>query len=164
MQKILFISLCAIALQAQANNLNQLINTKAKKTVAALNQESQRQSHDSDDDSAYRYSLNAKTIKTADLNRDGIKDKVVILDYCEKTSCHSTTKSSEVVVYIGNQSGNYRFADAKSFDIGAEVAAIKSNGSIQLNIYGFGPNDPGCCPSVQGRRSYVLKNGKLVRS
>ena len=164
MQKILFISPCAFALQAQANNLNQLINTKAKKTVAALNQESQRQSHDSDDDSAYRYSLNAKTIKTADLNRDGIKDKVVILDYCEKTSCHSTTKSSEVVVYIGNQSGNYRFADAKSFDIGAEVAAIKSNGSIQLNIYGFGPNDPGCCPSVQGRRSYVLKNGKLVRS
>jgi len=52
MQKILFISLCAFALQAQANNLNQLINTKAKKTVAALNQESQRQSHDSDDDSA----------------------------------------------------------------------------------------------------------------
>ena len=144
MQKILFISLCAFALQAQANNLNQLINTKAKKTVAALNQESQRQSHDSDDDSAYRYSLNAKTIKTADLNRDGIKDKMVILDYCEKTSCHSTTKSSEVVVYIGNQSGNYRFADAKSFDIGAEVAANKKKGSIQLNIYGFGPNEPAC--------------------
>ena len=164
MKKILFIGLCALALQAQANNLNQLINSQAKKTVAALNKEGQRQAYDSDDDSAYRYRLTDKTIKTADLNKDGIQDKVVVLHYCEKTSCHSTTRSSEVAVFIGSNNGNYRFADSKSFDIGAEVTAIRANGSIQLNIYGFGPNDPGCCPSVQGRRSYVLKNGKLVRS
>ncbi len=163
MKKIILIGLSLISISVNANNLNQLINVHSKQTILSLNKESARQSYNDDSDSAYRYKMVSKIIKPADLNKDGINDQIVLMNYCERSNCHPTTSSTEIAVFIGTKSGNYKYSDSISFNIGANITSIQPNGRINLIVDGYGDNDPSCCPSAKSKRSYTFNQGKLVR-
>ena len=92
-----------------------------------------------------------------DLNKDGAPDVAVILAV--------NTGGSGVFIYMAvllNQGGNPVQAAIEQLGDRVQVNALGiSQGQIELNFLGFGPNDPMCCPSQITNRVYVLQNGGL---
>ena len=48
-----------------------------------------------------------KNIFWADINDDGEFDAIVEIFFCERTSCHPTTNSSEVVVFLNKKGTSF---------------------------------------------------------
>jgi len=92
-----------------------------------------------------------------DLNEDGAPDAAVILAV--------NTGGSGVFIYLAavlNQGGNPVQAAVEQLGDRVQINALDiSQGQIELNFLGFGPNDPMCCPSQVTNRTYVLQNGGL---
>lgn len=92
-----------------------------------------------------------------DLNEDGAPDAVVILAV--------NTGGTGVFIYMAvllNQGGKPVQAAIEQLGDRVQVNALEiSQGQIELNFLGFGPNDPMCCPSQVTDRIYTLQNGGL---
>lgn len=155
---LVFVAACVPCVtMAATTSIDQAIDQYAKKTVAFLHDRDARNTDD-----PYHYALSAKRVLDADLNKDGIGDKVAELDFCEKDSCHNTTGQTDVVIFFGKKGGGFQFADARSFDISAKVQSISKNGRIQIMQVGYGDDDPSCCPSIKLKRIYNVVGSKLV--
>ncbi len=139
--------------QSQGDNLNSLITLESKKAINFLDRDGS--SYDN-----YRYTLNNKQIVYSDINHDGISDAIVGLSYCEKTNCHMTTRSFDLVVFIGTGNNKYTYGDSRALGLQGTVGA---NGSlITVETMDFNDNDPHCCPSMVLNKKYRFQNGSLV--
>lgn len=105
MKKLILLTAFSIffASRAEATTLQQQINNRVQTSIKNLNLESKKYATDSD---YFKFSLKSKEIITADINNDGIKDKIIVLNFCEKMNCHPTTMSTEVAVFIGKKIKN----------------------------------------------------------
>ncbi|MGC2236130.1 MAG: VCBS repeat-containing protein [Pyrinomonadaceae bacterium] len=137
--------------KAQKTTLNKAIGTYAAKTIKALNKNGD----------SFKYSLTNKNVFYNDLDGDGEFDAVVEMFFCERTSCHPTTNSSELVVYL-NKKGSFTFIASKGFSLYGKINSIE-DGKIRVDIYGLDEDDPQCCPQLKRSEIYSLKNNKLVK-
>lgn len=115
------------------------------------------------EDAAMRFDFATQSVVMKDINSDGVKDAVALLYYCEETNCHTTTRSVDLVVFKGL--GKNQFTKLGSVPLGVD-AKIKSinNGVIKVTSYGYGEDDPSCCPTDTITMSYKIKNKKLVKA
>jgi hypothetical protein len=137
------------------SNLNSLINQYAANTVRVLNKQN-------GNDPDFKYGVSNKNTFNADVNGDGEFDAIVELFFCETVSCHSTTKSSELVVFLNN-GGNYRFAASKGFRLFGKINSIE-DGVIYVDVYDLDEGDPQCCPEIKRSEAYSLKGSRLVKA
>lgn len=143
----------------QSATLQQQIDDHLKETINNLDARSKKNSSDSD---YFRYAqVGTQEILTSDINHDGIADKIVVLDFCEKTNCHLTTTSTEVLVFTGAKNKQYNFIGSKFFSVYANVEKDK-NGRITVKQYDYFDKDPHCCPSRLTRFNLTVTQGKPV--
>jgi hypothetical protein len=148
--------ICAISIIGQTKNqkatLNKAIKNYAAKTIKVLNKNSQ----------SFKYSLTNKNIFYNDIDNDGDFDAIVELFFCESGSCHPTTNSSELVVFL-NKKGVFSFAASKGFSLFGKINSIE-DGKINIDIYSLDEDDPQCCPELKRSEVYLLKGNKLIKS
>lgn len=105
----------------------------------------------------------ARKIAAGDLNGDGMSDAAALFTVEVGTSNTSTQFLS---AFLRRPDGTLQFAGtAPVGGTGGDAingVAIES-GSIKLKTLTRGPDDPDCCPSVEGAVEYLLHNGKLKR-
>lgn len=135
-------------------HLNDLINDTVKKSLLFLDRDSA--SYD-----GYSHKLESQDITYADVNNDGIKDAVVALRYCEVINCHTTTKSSELAVYLGLGDNQYLYGDIKTLGIDLTVYVDTLGNIYTQSKYYSEHEDPDCCPSMVVDNGFTFKNGKL---
>nr|WP_115341129.1 DUF805 domain-containing protein [Moraxella caprae] len=135
-------------------HLNDLINDTVKKSLLFLDRDSA--SYD-----GYSHKLEIQDITYADVNNDGIKDAVVALRYCEVINCHTTTKSSELAVYLGLGDNQYLYGDIKTLGIDLTVYVDTLGNIYTQSKYYSEHEDPDCCPSMVVDNGFAFKNGKL---
>ena len=148
------------AARAEATTLQQQINNRVQTSIKNLNLESKKYATDSD---YFKFSLKSKEVITVDINHDGIKDKIIVLNFCEETNCHPTTMSSEVAVFIGKKDQKFNFLDSKYFAVTASIQKDKK-GHINVHQYDYFEDDGHCCPSRLTKFNLTVKNGKLISS
>lgn len=138
----------------KTSNLKSLINQYAANTVRALNKQDAKYN-------GFKYSVSNTNTFNADVNGDGEFDAIVEMFFCETENCHSTTKSSELVVFLNNN-GNYGFAASKGFSLFGKINSIE-DGIIHVDVYDLDEDDPQCCPEIKRSEAYSLKGSKLVK-
>lgn len=148
------------AARAEATTLQQQINNRVQTSIKNLNLDSKKYATDSD---YFKFSLKSKEVITVDINHDGIKDKIIVLNFCEETNCHPTTMSSEVAVFIGKKDQKFNFLDSKYFAVTASIQKDKK-GHINVHQYDYFEDDGHCCPSRLTKFNLTVKNGKLISS
>lgn len=131
------------------------INAQVIKGLAKLND-----LEHSSEDLPYFHHLNQSESLTVDVNKDGIKDKVVVLDFCEATNCHLTTRSTIIAVFLGDQSGGYKYAASKDFSIYAS-AKLDNKGNVKIIQMDFKDKDPHCCPSNETKFNLLFEHNKV---
>lgn len=154
-----------LSITSYAQTVKTAINSEVTNNVKFLNLESEKYfvpSADYTEDEALKYAFHDQKTIMKDVNADGIQDAVVLLYYCEKTNCHPTTVSIDLVVFKGL--GNNQFTKLGAAPLGA-TAKINSinNGVINVTSYRYGESDAGCCPTDKATTSYKIKNNKLVK-
>lgn len=135
-------------------HLNDLINDTVKKSLLFLDRDSA--SYD-----GYSHKLESQDITYADINNDSIKDAVVALRYCEVINCHTTTKSSELAVYLGLGDNQYLYGDIKTLGIDLTVYVDTLGNIYTQSKYYSEHEDTDCCPSMVVDNGFNFKNGKL---
>lgn len=158
--------LTTLSVTSYAQSLNTAIKKEVTSGVKLLNLESKKyfvRDADYPEDGAMRFALLNQKIVMKDVNSDGIQDAIALLYYCEETSCHGTTKSAELVVFKGLGKNQFTKLGSASLGVSAEIKNIK-NGVISVTSYGYGDDDPSCCPTDKITLSYKIKNGKLVKA
>lgn len=160
MKKLILLTAFSILFtsNAEASTLKQQINTRVQASIKNLNLESGKDATDSD---YFKFSLKSKEVITADINHDGIKDKIIVLNFCEKTSCHPTTMSTEIAVFIGQKGQKFTYLDSKFFAITASIQQ-DNKGRINVHQYDYFEDDGHCCPSHLTKFNLSVKGGKLV--
>ncbi|XID74644.1 hypothetical protein ACF3NA_08995 [Alkanindiges sp. WGS2144] len=141
------------------NTIENLIDGKIKDSISFLNEESRRASPDDD---YFKYTLNSKNIIKSDLNHDGKPDYIVEASFCEETSCHSTTMTSEFYVFIISQNDQPQFITSINFDLNAKIIDITKDGIITIENHEYADDDPSCCPSIINKQTYALVGKKLA--
>lgn len=135
--------------------LDGLINNESKKTINFLNKEDLKYD-------GYKYRLDSKNIIYADVNKDGKKDAVVSLHYCEKQSCHMTTRVFDVAVFLSTGKNQYKYGDAYTLGLTGDLKV--KNDVIHANTLLYNEHeDPACCPSHKETTKLKFSNGKLVK-
>lgn len=135
-------------------HLNDLIHDTVKKSLLFLDRDSA--SYD-----RYKFKLENQDVIYHDVNQDGINDAVVALNYCELVNCHTTTKSSELVVYLGVGNKQFVYGDIDSLGIDL-IVDVSTNGMISTQSRYYSEfEDPDCCPSILMNNKFLFKNGKL---
>ena len=162
MKKLILLTAFSIlfAARAEATTLQQQINNRVQTSIKNLNLDSKKYATDSD---YFKFSLKSKEVITVDINHDGIKDKIIVLNFCEETNCHPTTMSSEVAVFIGKKDQKFNFLDSKYFAVTASIQKDKK-GHINVHQYDYFEDDGHCCPSRLTKFNLTVKNGKLISS
>ena len=154
-----------LSITSYAQTVTTAINNEVTNNVEFLNLQSEKYfvpSVDYAEDEALKYAFhNQKTIMK-DVNADGIQDAVVLLYYCEKTNCHPTTVSIDLVVFKGLGKNKFTKLGAAPLGAAAKINSI-NNGVINVTSYRYGENDAGCCPTDKVTNSYKIKNKKLVK-
>ncbi len=147
-----------------AQTLNEAIKTQAQIWVNHLNLVSEREyelEEDSEWDYVYKYHLANKVVVMSDLNGDGDQDAVVLAEYCEKTSCHLTTTTMELMIFQGRPNNQFVHVETKSLPgVGATVKVYPSK-LIEVKCTSFSETDAHCCPSEEIIKRYRLNAGKL---
>lgn len=136
----------------KSNNLKLSVNQYAAKVIQSLNKSG----------SMGKYRVKGKNTFNDDIDGDGDFDAIVELFFCEYNSCHPTTNSSKLVVFLNNK-GIYQFAADKTFVLYGKINSIE-DGKIYVNIYGLEGDDPQCCPQLKRGETYSLKENKLIKS
>ena len=131
--------------KAQKVEVHKLIGTYSAKTINALNKNKERS----------KYKSENKNIFWADINDDGEFDAIVEIFFCERTSCHPTTNSSVVVVFL-NKKGKFTFGASKGFSLFGKINSIE-NGKIKVDVYDLDEGDPQCCPELKRHETYSFK-------
>lgn len=105
----------------------------------------------------------ARQTAAGDLNGDGVSDAVVLFTV-EVGSANTSTQF--LSAFLRQADGTLQVAGSTSVgSAGGDAVngvAIEA-GSIKLKTLTRGPDDPDCCPSVEGAVEYLLHNGKLKR-
>lgn len=114
----------------------------------------------SEDGEEYR---DARHTAVGDLNGDGASDAAVLF----AVEVSSTNTSTQFLsAFLRQPDGTLLFVGTTPVgSTGGDAingVAIES-GSIKLKTLTRGPDDPDCCPSVEGAVEYLLHNGKLKR-
>lgn len=135
-------------------HLNDLINDTVKKSLLFLDRDSA--SYD-----GYSHKLEYQYTLYADINKDSIKDAIVTLRYCEVTNCHTTTKSSELAVYLGVGNNQYLYGDIRTLGIDLTVSVSNEGVMVTNSKYYNEHEDPDCCPSMGIINSFAFNDGKL---
>ena len=159
MKKLILLTAFSILFtaRAEATTLQQQINNRVQTSIKNLNLESKKYSTDSD---YFKFSLKSKEIITADINHDGIKDKITVLNFCEKTNCHPTTMSTEIAVFLGQKGQKINYLDSKFFAITASLQK-DSKGHLNVHQYDYFDDDGHCCHSRLTKFNLTVKDGKL---
>ena len=156
--------LTTLSITSYAQSIESAIKKEVASKVNILNVNERKITLDAGyaQDEAYKYDTEGQKIVMKDINSDGIKDAIVLLYYCEKTNCHMTTKSVDLVVFKGLGKNQFTKLGSASFEVKAKINGI-NNGVIGITSYNFGENDPHCCPEEETKESYKIKNGKLIK-
>lgn len=156
MKKFILISFCLLAGHiSYAATLDRLINNESKKSINFLNKEDLKYN-------GYKYQLYSKNIIHTDINKDGKKDAVVALYYCEKQNCHMTTRVFDVAVFLGTGKNQYKYGDAYTLGLMGDLTV--KNGIIYANVlYYIEEEDPACCPSHKQVTKLKFSNGNLIK-
>lgn len=144
--------------KAEATTLQQQVDNHIQTSIKNLNLESKKYATDSD---YFKFSLKSKEVITADINHDGIKDKIAVLNFCEETNCHPTTMSTEVAIFIGKKDQKFNFLDSNFFAVTASIHKDK-RGRINVHQYDYFEDDGHCCPSRLTKFNLTVKDGKLL--
>lgn len=140
---MMIIPLLLISLQSQARDLDGWIKT-------LVNHEESKEGKAEDD---YNYLLQSKDVITTDFDKDGKKDAIVILDFCEENNCHSTTTYSKIYPLLGLGSGQYNKLSIIETEGYADVKFL--NNQLIVKTKEYGDDDPSCCRSLNVTRTYV---------
>lgn len=152
---VLVLSLTVSFGQAKkTSNLKSLVNQYAENTIRALNKKDAK-------GNGFKYKIINKNTFNADVNGDGKFDAIVEMFFCEIDSCHPTTKSSELVIFLNNK-GSFRFAASKGFSLFGKINSIKDK-IIYVDVYDLDEDDPQCCPNLKRSEEYFLKGSKLIK-
>jgi hypothetical protein len=133
------------------SNLKAAINAYAARTIRNLNRTG----------SMGRYKVENKNTFHSDVDGDGDFDAVVEIFFCEYESCHPTTNSSRLVVFL-NDKGAYRFAADRGFVLYGKINSIE-DAKISVDIYSLDEDDPQCCPQLKRNEIYSLKGTRLIK-
>lgn len=102
----------------------------------------------------------ARKVAAGDLNGDGASDAAALFTI-EVGSQNTSTQYLSAFLRQGD--GALKFASTTP--VGGSGNAINEvaveEGAIRLKTLTQGPDDPDCCPSVEGKVEYLLHNGKL---
>lgn len=153
---LLLLTACSTFALGQAkskktNNLKTVVNQYAAKTVRNLNSTG----------SMGKYKVENKNTFNSDVDGDGDFDAVVEIFFCEHESCHPTTNSSKLAVFLNNN-GAYRLATDKDFVLYGKINSVE-DGKIYVDIYSLDEDDPQCCPQLKRSEVYSFKGNKLVK-
>lgn len=135
--------LCLMTSTSHARNLNDWI-------AKFVSDEESKEGKTEDD---YNYLLQHKDIITTDFDKDGKKDAIVILDFCEENNCHSTTTYSKIYPLLGLGSGQYNKLSIIETEGYADVKFL--NNQLIVKTKEYGDDDPSCCRSLNVTRTYV---------
>lgn len=157
--------LTTLSITSYAQTLKAAMSNETTSNVKFLNLESEKYfvpDAEYPEDAAMRFDFAAQSVVMKDVDSDGVQDAVALLYYCEETNCHATTRSVDLVVFKGL--GKNQFTKLGSIPLGVD-AKIKSisKGVIKVTSYGYGEDDPSCCPTDELAMSYKIKNKKLVK-
>lgn len=157
--------LTTLTITSYAQTIKAAVSSETANNVRFLNLESKKYfvpDADYPEDAAMRFDFATESIVMKDIDSDRVQDAVALLYYCEETNCHTTTRSVDLVVFKGL--GKNQFTKLGSVPLGID-AKIKSinNGIIKVTSYGYGEDDPSCCPTDTSIMSYKIKNKKLVK-
>lgn len=156
--------LTSLSVTSYAQSIKTAISQEMTSNVKFLNLESEKYFvHDAEylDGEPMKFAHNGEDIMMKDITSDGIKDAVVLLFYCEETSCHTTTHSTDLVIFKGLRNNQFVKLGAASLGVNAKIESV-NNGIINVTSYGYGEDDPGCCPTEEVSRSFKIKNDKLA--
>lgn len=136
--------------QAINNNLTSLPEVAANFAASAVTAENARSRRDavSNGESvqdAFRYDASKPSTLTADVDRDGDLDAVVLVTLCESVNCHLTTKSA-VVGLFRNMGDRYEQSSSRVYEGDGRLVRFTQAGAI-VETTQFGPDDPDCCPT-----------------
>lgn len=153
------------SISVQAQTLKSAISQEVANNVKFLNLESEKafiQDSEYLDYEPMQFSLlNQRIAVMKDVNTDGINDAIVLLSYCEKTSCHPTTNSTDLVVLKGLGKNQFKRLGSASLGVNAKINNV-NKGIINLTSYEYGDDDPGCCATKETKRNFKIKNSQLV--
>jgi hypothetical protein len=154
---LLLLTVCSTFASGQtkskrASNLKTVINQYAAKTVRTLNRTG----------SMGKYKVENKSTFNSDVDGDGDFDAVVEIFFCEYDSCHPTTNSSKLVVFLNNN-GTYRFAADKGFVLYGKINSVEDD-KIYVDVYSLEEDDPQCCPQLKRSEAYSFKGNRLVKA
>lgn len=133
------------------SNLKTVINQYATRTIRTLNRAG----------SMGRYKVENKNTFRSDVDGDGDFDAVVEIFFCEYESCHPTSNSSKLVVFL-NDKGTFRFAADRGFVLYGKINSV-DDAKIYVDIYGLDQDDPQCCSQLKRNEAYSFKGNRLIR-
>lgn len=157
--------LTTLSITSYAQAVKTAINSEVTTNINFLNLESEKHfvpSEDYTEEEALKFAFNNQKTVMKDVDADGIQDAVVLLYYCEKTNCHPTTVSVDLVVFKGMGKSQFTKLGAAPLGASAKINSI-NKGVINITSYSYGENDAGCCPTDKTTTSYKIKNKKLVK-
>lgn len=102
----------------------------------------------------------ARKMAIGDLNGDGASDAAALFTI-EIDS--QNTSMQYLSAFLRQDDGVLEYTDTTP--VGGSGSAINEmtveEGAVRLKLLTLGPDDPDCCPSVEGEVEYLLHNGKL---
>lgn len=152
----------ALISTVHALTLDQAMNQYVNKVVRKADAESMVEAKINDDEFPYKYGLDSKKVIKKDIDGDQIADYVVMFSFCEKHNCHITTSFSSIVVFKGFKNNQVRQIDEVDASYLPSFKVLPNN-TIEITDYGYGEDDPSCCPDDISKRTYKLSNGILMR-
>lgn len=156
--------LTTLSMASYAQTIKTAISSEAASSVKFLNLQSKKYfvpDSEYPEDTAMRFDFATQSVVMKDIDSDGIQDAVALLYYCEETNCHTTTRSVDLVVFKGLGKNQFTKLGSAPLGIDANIKSI-NNGVIKVTSYGYGEDDPSCCPTDEITMSYKIKNKKLV--
>ncbi len=87
---------------------------------------------------------------------------MVGLHYCEKQSCHMTTRVFDVAVFLATGKNQYKYGAAYTLGLTGDLTV--KNGMIYANTLLYNEHeDPACYPLHKETIKLKFNNGKLVQ-
>lgn len=144
---------------AQSATLQQQIEKHIQNTVKFLDEKSKKNTSDLD---YFRYAQQGKQeIISSDINHDGILDKIVVINFCERSNCHLTTNTTEVLIFTGQKNSKFNYSGSMFFSVYATVQVDKQK-KVIINQYDYLDDDPHCCPSRLTQFELAIVSGKSI--
>ncbi|WP_352339598.1 hypothetical protein [Psychrobacter sp. 16-MNA-CIBAN-0192] len=128
-----------MSVTSYAQSIKTAINQEMTSNVKFLNLESEKYFiYDAEylDSEAMKFAHNGEDIMMKDVNSDGVKDAIVLIYYCEETSCHTTTHSTDLVIFKGLRNNQFVKLGAASLGVNAKIESV-NNGIINVNRPGI---------------------------